>query len=842
MGISLNRSNKNLIIIGCYTLLTLILTHPVTFQLTTHIAGFKGEDNLQWRWFLWWFKHSILTLQNSVTNLSLLYAPTGGEQPFYAISSFVPSVALPVTLFAGPTASFNLSFLISFILSGYTAYLLAYYLTRNHLAGFIGGLIFAFYPARFGYATGTFLGQLTVYFLPLYVLALLMLARRPNWRRVIWAVTILVCLCLTWPLHVAYGVVVFTIAFLFWQTFIWLRQPQQRAIIKYFAVTFGFAFVVISGAYFPLFQTILQGQSDHLNNKDSVKFAVDLLAFISPSNYHPILQPLNLLPDYATRVLADRDDIQERLAYLGFIPLLLALVGLLKYGKKLFLWLFIAFIVMIFSLGPILKANGYLYQTNIDGYVGYVILPYAFIRALPVLSWSETLGRLNVSVMLCLAVITAYGVTYLLTTIRSKWHFGLVTLLSLLILLEYSTIFPFPTEPDIVPDFYYQLKQEGQLAPQKIIDLPLEGEPNYNNYSMHYQTVHQQAMAGGHFIRKPAGAVEMRAFINQVLSPPLPQNVFDFPDTQERLALLNKFEFTKIVARSWLMTDEISASQLAYLSTWLGQPHPQGEVFVFEVPKNKEPPLQITGLLSGDGWQNPAENLIQLQAPSDLLLYLDSAQPQQLTLQLSLSAPTSDRYLAIDLDGQPAIRLYLSQEQLTYHIPLDLSPGIHQFTFRPGETCLQNCEPINFSRIALRYLEVGNSIPISFDHQISLIKQSVSNTTAVSSQPILIYLYWQNQKQLSKDYSVFVHLVSSSGRVLTQADYLLGGWLYPTSQWPADHITSVPTLLFVPPDTPPGEYQLLAGIYQTTTGERLLADTDSEPKDSIFISKIIINP
>ena len=69
----------------CYAFLTAILTYPVLFHLAGEIAGFKGEDNLQWRWFLWWFKHSLLALQTSVTDVSILYAPLGGEQPLYAV-------------------------------------------------------------------------------------------------------------------------------------------------------------------------------------------------------------------------------------------------------------------------------------------------------------------------------------------------------------------------------------------------------------------------------------------------------------------------------------------------------------------------------------------------------------------------------------------------------------------------------------------------------------------------------------------------------------------------------------------------------------------------------------
>lgn len=832
----------HLLILGVYSLLALVLTYPVVLHLTDQIAGFPGEDNLQWRWFLWWFKHSLLTLQIPVTDLPLLYAPLETQQPLYAISIFTPAVALPLTLAGGPTLSFNLSFLISFVLTGYTTFLLTYHLTHHRLAGFIAGLIFAFYPARFGYATGTFLGQLTVYFLPLYVLGLWLLIRRATWRRAIWTAIVLACLGLTWPLHVAYGVVVFTLPALLYQAYGWLRWPVSRANFKYLALAFGLALSLIAGFYLPLLLSVLRGENRHLGQGDSVNFALDLLAFVSPSNYHPLLAPLHLLPDYATRVLADRDDIQERLAYLGLLPVLLAGLGLVKFRRRTWGWLVIGLLMMILSLGPLLKFNGELYRFDIEGYVGYIILPYAFLHSAPILNWSETLGRFNVATMLCLAVLAAYGAGYLLGKWpASGWRLGLTGLISLLILLEYVTIFPFPTDPGSVPAFYYKLKQEGETTPQQIIDLPLALDPSHNNTAMHYQTVHQQAMAGGHFIRKPAGAAEMTLFLNQLLSPPLEEPVFAWPEAQTRLALLNRFGFTKVVARPWLMTDPVSQAQLAYLATWLGAPRVEGEVSVFEVPAGETTAPPLAGLLTGAGWQ-AGETGLQLNAPADLLLYAEGEPSQPIDLQLAVSAGQPDRYLALELDGRPVSRLYLSQETLAYNLPAPALRQAHRLTFRPEETCQQACNPVNFSRLALALAPPEERAPVVFGDRLRLVRQEISSNVLAPGQPLLIYLYWQNQQRLQGDYSAFVHLMDPSGRLVAQADYLLGGWLYPTSRWPAPYLAAAPTLLFVPPEAPPGEYQLLAGLYEAGAGERLWTESEAGRSDTILLQRITVKP
>ncbi len=833
---------KDLIIAGCYTLLTIILTYPVTFRLGSAIAGFKGEDNLQWRWFLWWFKHALLTLQTSPTDVSrLLYAPTAEQQPLYAITSFIPSLALPVTLLFGPTVSFNLSVLLAFCLTGLTTYLLGYYLTRHRLAAFLAGLIFAFYPARFGYATGLFLGQLTTYLLPLYLLGLLMLTDRPTWRRVGWTAVVLAALCLTWPLHVVYGVIMVSLPFLIWQAARWVRQPQTRFRFKYFAVTFGLAFVLMIGLYEPLLKTVLTGGNAHLADASTTQFSVDVLAFIAPSNYHPLWQPLGLLPDYARRVLADRDDIQERLAYIGLIPALLAFIGLIRFGRQLWFWFIIALVAMILSMGPLLKFNGGLVQLNIEGYVGYVVLPYALLRSLPVLDWSGVLGRLNIATMLCLSVMAAYGAGYGLSKVKAVWQPVLVAFLSLLILAEYLTIFPFPTQPDEVPAFYHQLYQEGQVSPQQIVDLPLFGDPSYNNYSMHYQTVHQQPMAGGHFMRKPAGTSQMTAFINQLLLPPFDQPALSWPDANARLGWLNKFGFTKIVARPWLMPAAKAVGQLAYLNTWLGQPRQEGEVLVFEVPPGGTT-LPVIALPGDEGWRpqaNPA--LLQLNAPADLFVHVITDQPHQpVMLQLTVSAPEGERYLSIEQNDRPAIRLFLTKETLSYNLPLTLSAGAYQFTFRPQEACAKDCLPVNFGRMVVEPAATPPPVPVAFGNELQLVGSELSSAAVVPGQPVLIYLYWQSQTALVKNYSAFVHLVAPTGELIGQADYLLGGWLYPTSAWPEGYLLAMPSLMFIPPDALPGTYQVRVGVYQADTGERL--PLAGEQTDFAVLSTLTVEP
>jgi hypothetical protein len=82
-------------------------------------------------------------------------------------------------------------------------------------------------------------------------------------------------------------------------------------------------------------------------------------------------------------------------------------------------------------------------------------------------------------------------------------------------------------------------------------------------------------------------------------------------------------------------------------------------------------------------------------------------------------------------------------------------------------------------------------------------------------------LTWECLAPMSQDYTVFVHLAGKEQQPLAQTDSQPLRGTYPTSHWDAGGRLVDPYLLEVPPQVPPGEYELLVGMYLLTTGERL---------------------
>lgn len=93
-----------------------------------------------------------------------------------------------------------------------------------------------------------------------------------------------------------------------------------------------------------------------------------------------------------------------------------------------------------------------------------------------------------------------------------------------------------------------------------------------------------------------------------------------------------------------------------------------------------------------------------------------------------------------------------------------------------------------------------------------------------------VTLYWQAQQQMPLDYSVFVHLVGPDGQTVAQHDGQ-PWWdvAMPTSTWqPGEKLLDRHTLQ-LPPNLPPGDYTLRAGVYYWETLERLPVLENGQP-------------
>jgi len=102
-----------------------------------------------------------------------------------------------------------------------------------------------------------------------------------------------------------------------------------------------------------------------------------------------------------------------------------------------------------------------------------------------------------------------------------------------------------------------------------------------------------------------------------------------------------------------------------------------------------------------------------------------------------------------------------------------------------------------------------------------------------------VTLYWKANGQIDTSYMVFLHLSDAAGRPLSQHDGFPMSGLALTSTWHPGEVITDQHELFIKDGIPPGEYRLLAGLYDPETGLRLKTPQGGE---SVLLQKITVRP
>ncbi len=98
----------------------------------------------------------------------------------------------------------------------------------------------------------------------------------------------------------------------------------------------------------------------------------------------------------------------------------------------------------------------------------------------------------------------------------------------------------------------------------------------------------------------------------------------------------------------------------------------------------------------------------------------------------------------------------------------------------------------------------------TFEGKIRLLGYRLPEDRVPSGQPLYLDLYWQPTAELDGNYSFFVHLVGDGGQVLGQMDVAHDLAGFKPGEVAVDRYE-----IQVLPTTPPGSYQLIAGVYIT---------------------------
>lgn len=427
---------------------------------------------------------------------SLVYAPVGAYLGFGTGTWLEALLTWPLTQLIGLALAANVMQIVAIVSSGVTAYALAYHACHDRRAAFLAGVGFMLAPYRYAHASAVNLNHTE--FLPLGLLALLLLYERPTRRRALLFGGIVGATFLTdfYYSEFLLGAAAIVAAWHWRQTFtppMLRRLAQAAALAGLIALPLGLelAHEVRSGELDPLPGW---GQSD--------TFSADLLAYVAPySAYRFLGEHSPLLPAPPKS--------EENVAYPGILILALAvLAACTSKAPRKGLWVALAAVFGVLSLGPFLQVDGH--SGSLFHYLGAhfsLPLPYFLLHFVPVVNGVRVAARFSVVAMLALDVLAALA----LARFGRRWRTA-GTLVLALTLFDFLPLGPLQFMPTAIPPAYAAVAADSDRG--AVLELPLQwrdaftivgdSSPERNDsLFMYFATRHGKPTVGGYLARLP---------------------------------------------------------------------------------------------------------------------------------------------------------------------------------------------------------------------------------------------------------------------------------------------------------------------------------------------------
>jgi len=108
-----------------------------------------------------------------------------------------------------------------------------------------------------------------------------------------------------------------------------------------------------------------------------------------------------------------------------------------------------------------------------------------------------------------------------------------------------------------------------------------------------------------------------------------------------------------------------------------------------------------------------------------------------------------------------------------------------------------------------------------------------------SGASLKVILYWQALEAIGADYTVFVHVLDSNGKAVSQDDSPPAGSERPTSGWEVEEAVTDTHILALPQGLAAGSYSLIAGLYDPRDGTRL---GDGVSRNFVHLGRVTLGP
>ena len=224
----------------------------------------------------------------------------------------------------------------------------------------------------------------------------------------------------------------------------------------------------------------------------------DLLQFFI--NYENPLFNRLITNRFSSSIVLLPDPGRWNTSYLGYIPLLLIALGLIrkKYRRRMLPWLLLLLPFLLLRLGSFLTINGHVFDS--------IVLPkYALDRLIPVVFEAfYSTDHFQIGILLPLAVLSCYGLLAILDSFPKRRRGWIVLLLIALLAVEY---YRSPPGGHIILEeelAYLDWLAEESDEPVRLINLPMN-RGNSKTYIFH-QTIGGFPQVEGLATRTPPSA------------------------------------------------------------------------------------------------------------------------------------------------------------------------------------------------------------------------------------------------------------------------------------------------------------------------------------------------
>ncbi len=373
-----NAQRKNVAIALVYLLIALAFFWPI---LEGKILG-TGGDAYQSLWELWWVPYSIFSLHSSPYFSNYVFYPVGANLVTQTLAPIAGIISIPFQLFGLQVAEATI-LLISFALSGLFMYMLSLYLTKNKVASFLAGFIFAFAPIHVAHSLGQ-LNWMTVEFMPLFLLFFLKMLNERKQKFAVYAGISLVFLTFMGDIE---QLLIMAVTAFFMIVYMLIRKEERKALLNTRSLLLlgeMLATFLILGS--PAIIPIIHGLSSTTFKTANAQattaynelYSPDLLSYFTPSLNNGLLRSIPL-----SNARIYKGNPGETTTYAGYIVMAVAAYAVyVDYKKdrlrKTGMFVFVLFFVLWLSVGPYLWVDGSL--THIPGiFLVYHKIPLLYV-------------------------------------------------------------------------------------------------------------------------------------------------------------------------------------------------------------------------------------------------------------------------------------------------------------------------------------------------------------------------------------------------------------------------------------------------------------------------------